>query len=257
MPRAVSLDGLDLQAGNFRISDTDIFNSPEKQVDIIELARKDGAKAVFERFKARSFSLVGYIQSDTEENADASLDQIKSFVSRNGLELKVAYRGINRIWNVNIQNLQTARKNTDVSRMPFSITGVAPNPFGKDEAETTLVDEAGLTSATNIPVIGGGSYFAQPLTIITINSINPDDTVTTISIGNAIENTYMDVKNIFVAGDIITIDSFNEIIYKNSEIIEGDGIFPVWSPTGGTLEFSFDATTIDVDIISTYYRRWL
>ena len=257
MARPVILDGLDLQANDYRIVDTDLFNAPPKNVNVVELARKDGAKAVFERFGSRKFSLVGYIQTSTEFNADEALDYLKTFVNRRGLELKLGYLGDYRIWTVNIESLQVARKNTDVSRMGFNLSGVAPNPFAVDATETTLVDETGITTATNIPIVGGGSYFAQPITVITINSINPDDELVTISIGNASESTYMDVTGIFEAGDVLTIDSFNEIIYKNSEIIEGDGLFPIWSPEGGTFEFSFDATSIDVDILSTYYRRWL
>ncbi len=257
MARSVVLDGLDLQAGYFRIVETDAFNAPPKAVNVLDLARKDGAKAVFEKFGSRKMNFTGYIQADTEDNADGALDQLKSYVNRRGLELKVAYRGANRVWTVNVESLQTARKNTDVSRMPFNLGLVAPNPFASDETKTTLVDEAGITSATNIPIIGGGSYFAAPLTVITINDVTPDDDNVTITIGNAIENTYMSITDIFAIGDVITIDSFNEIIYKNSEVIEGDGLFPVWSPTGGTFEYSFDATTLDVDIFSDYYRRWL
>lgn len=257
MARAVILDGLDLQSNEYRITETDLFNAPPKAVTVIELARKDGAKAVFERFANRKFNLTGYIQTNTEFNADSALDYLKSFVTRKNLELKLGYLGDYRIWTVNIESLQTARKNTDVSRMGFNIQGIAPNPFAKDSALSTLVSQTGITTAKNIPVNAGGSYFAQPLTQITINSINPDDEDVTISIGNASESTYMDITNTFVAGDVLTIDSFNEIIYKNSEIIEGNGLFPIWSPTGGTFEFSFDATTINVDILSTYYRRWL
>ncbi len=257
MSRPVILDGLDLQANDYRIVDTDLFSSPPKTVTVLELARKDGAKAVFERFGNRKANLTGYIQTDTEDNADEALDYLKTFVSRRGLELKVGYRGENRVWNINIESLQVARKNTDVSRMGFNLAFVAPNPFAKDEYETSFVNETGITSATNIPIVGGGSYFVQPLTVITINSIDPDDELVTISIGNAAESTYMDITNMFQAGDVLTIDSFNEIIYKNSEIIEGDGLFPIWAPEGGTFEFSFDADTIDVDILSTYYRRWL
>jgi phage-related protein len=257
MARAITLDGLDLQAGYFRIVETDAFNAPPKAVTVLDLARKDGAKAVFEKFGSRKMYLTGYIQADTEDNADGALDQLKSYVNRRGLDLKIAYRGENRVWRVNVESLQTARKNTDVSRMPFNLQLVAPNPFAKDETETTLVDEAGITTSTNISVVGGGSYFASPLTVITINSVNPDDDYVTISIGNAIENTYMSVTQIFQAGDVLTIDSFNEIIYLNNAIIEGDGLFPVWSPEGGTFEYTFDATSLDVDILSTYYRRWL
>lgn len=257
MARNVTLDGLDLQDGYFRIVETDLFNAPAKTIDIIELARKDGAKAVFEKYGSRKFNLTGYIQADTEDNADGALDQLKAFVNRRNLTLKMGYRGSNRVWTVNLESLQTARKNTDVSRMPFNLQGIAPNPFASDESRTTLVDESGITEATNISVSPIGSYFAQPLTIITINSVNPDDSDITISIGNAIENTYMDITATFQAGDVLTIDSFNEIIYKNAEIIEGDGLFPVWSPTGGTFEYSFDATSLNVDIFSDYLGRWL
>lgn len=257
MARAITLDGLDLQGGYFRIVETDAFNAPVKAVDIIDLARKDGARAVFEKFKDRKINLTGYIQADSEDNADGALDQLKSYITRRNLELKMAYRGDFRKWNVTVENLQTARKNTDVSRMPFNLGLVAPNPFAVEENTTNLVSESGITSSVNIPVVAGGSYFALPLTQITINSINPDDDFATISIGNAIENTYMSVTGIFEAGDILTIDSANEIIYKNNEIIEGNGNWPIWSPTGGTFEFTFDATSINVDIESDYYRRWL
>ena len=257
MSRPIFLNGLDLQSGSFRIADSDIFNAPPKVVTVIELARKEGAKAVFERFGSRKINLTGYIQDTTSNIADASLDELKAFVGRRSLELKVEFNGAFRIWTVNAENLQVARKNTDVSRMGFNLQLVAPNPFGADESTTTLVDESGITDDINIPLTGGGTFFAQPLITITINSINPDDSDVTLSVGNASENTYMDITNTFVAGDVITIDSFNEIIYKNSTIIEGDGLFPIWSPTGGTLEVTHSASTIDVDILATYYRRWL
>lgn len=257
MARAFTLDGLDLQAGYFRVVDSDIFSAPPKDIDLIELARKDGAKAVFERFGSKPINLTGYIQTPDSDTYDEAEDQLKSFVNRRNLSLQAGYRGSTREWTVNAKSLQITKNNTDVSRSVYNISLIAPNPFGKDLTETTLVDESGLTSATNIPVVAGGSFFAQPLIVITINSINPDDSDVTISVGNAIENTYMDITETFVAGDVITIDSFNEIIYKNSTIIEGDGLFPVWAPTGGSFEFSFDATTIDVDILATYYKRWL
>lgn len=257
MARDVILDGLNLQANEYKITETDLFNSPPKSITVIELARKDGARAVFEKFGNRKFNLTGYIQTSTEANADDALDYLKTFVTRRGLELKLGYLGDYRIWTVNIESLQVARKNTDVSRMGFNLAGIAPNPFAVDSTETTFFDETGITTATNIPVVGGGSYFVQPLTVITINSVNPDDSDITISIGNASESTYMDITGTFIAGDVITIDSYNEIIYKNSEIIAGNGLFPIWSPEGGTFEFSFDATSINVDILSTYYRRWL
>ena len=257
MARAVSLDGLDLQGGYFTISESDIFNAPPKNVTLLELARRDGAKAVFEKFGNRKINLTGYIQAEDQDTADAALDQLKSYISRRGLSLRVEFMGVNRLWTVNTENLQVARKGVQVSNMGFNIGLVAPDPFGKEETTTELVNETGLTEASNIAVVGGGSYFAHPLTEITINSINPDDDYASISIGNATENTYMTVTQIFQAGDVLTIDSYNEIIYLNSSIIEGDGIFPYWSPTGGTFEFSFDATSIDVDILATYYKRWL
>lgn len=257
MARAVVLDGLDLQAGYFKIVETDAFNAPPKAVTVIELARRDGAKAVFEKFGNKKINLTGYIQADSEANADGALDQLKSFVNRRGVEFKLGYLGDYRIWEANVESLQIARKNTDVSRMGFNLSLVAPNPFATEINRTVFVDETGVTSAVNIPVVGGGSYFAQPLTVITFNSVNPDDEDITVSIGNAIENTYLDIVGTFVAGDILTIDSFNEIVYKNSEIIEADGLFPIWSPTGGTFEYSFDANSLNVDIFSDYYRRWL
>lgn len=257
MARGVILDGLDLQAGYFTITETDAFNAPPKSVNVLELARKAGAKTVFEKFGARKINLTGYIQADSIDNADGALDQLKSYVNRRGLQFKLEYRGEYRIWGVNVENLQTARKGTDVSRMGFNLGLVAPNPFASDEYETELVNEEGVTSSINIPLVAGGSYYAMPLIQITINSIDPDDDFVSLSIGNAIENTYMSITGIFVAGDVITIDSFNEIIYKNNEIIEGDGIFPVWSPTGGTFEYTDDATSRDIDILATYYRRWL
>lgn len=255
--RGFTLDGLDLQAGYFRVVESDVFSAPPKNIDVIELARKEGAKAVFEKFGMKPIEITGYIQTPSSDLYDEAEDQLKSFVNRRNLSLRVDYRGSTREWTVNCKGLEVVKRNTDVSRSVFTLPLIAPNPFGKDLTTTTLVDESGITSATNIPITAGGSFFAQPLIVITINSVDPDDQDISLSVGNASENTYMDITETFEAGDVITIDSFNEIIYKNSTIIEGDGIFPIWAPTGGTFEFSFDANSLDVDILATYYKRWL
>lgn len=257
--RAVSLEGLDLQAGNFRVTNTDAFSSPKKEITLIELARDDGARNVFERFTQRDIGVEGYINSSTSDDADASVDLLKTYLNRKDLELKIGFAGGSRIWTVAFQELAIGKNTNDPTYYSWTGKFLAPKPFAIDEtSSSTLASESALTAATSIIAVDGeGTYLVVPEIVITINSIDPDDSDVSITVSNPATSRSMTITQTLQAGDVITLDCFNKVIYLNSAVIPGVGNFPTWLPSAGTLEVSDTATTRNIDVSATYRKRYL
>lgn len=259
MARAVILDGLNLQEGDYRITAVpELFSAPEKEVKTVDLAREDGSKVVFERYLAKDSALQGYILTDTEEAADLALDTLKRYAGRKNIELKVGYAGGYRIWAVEVEAVSVARAASDLNYIPFTMRITAAYPLATDDTEATLVDETGITSSSStIGVDVAGTYKAVPQIVITINAIDPDTTAVALSVGNPASQQTITVESILEAGDVVTIDCVAKLVYINSTSVPATGRFPVWEPGGGTLELSDTATTRDIDIIATYAKRYL
>lgn len=257
MPKEFYLNGFGLHDGAFRITDTDVFSMAPKVNKLIELARSDGGVQVMEKFAAKPISLTGTINADSSSELEAYIDQLKTYVGQKNMRLEVGYRNGYRLWTVNVENCSIARSATEVSRCGFSLALRAPKPYAVDYDSDVFVGETGRTAAFSVGVDAGGTYLVFPVFEITINSINPDDSETTITIGNPAEDRFINVTDIFQAGDVITVDSVYKQVYKNDTLLRPTGNFPVWLPGAGTFEYSDTATTRNIDISANYDYRWL
>jgi len=259
MAREIILDGLDLQSGDFRITGApDIFSAPPKEIKTVDLAREDGSVVVFERYLPKDAGLTGYINTNDEMSADLALDTLKRYAGRKGLELKVGYAGGYRIWAVEVETVIVSRGASDLSYIPFTIKIKAAKPFATDGSEDTMVDEAGVTTASKtVGVNNAGTYLAIPEIVITVNAINPNNADVTISISNPSTQETISFTDTFVATDVITVDCVNKLVFHNSTSIPATGLFPSWEPDSGTFEYSDTATTRDIDIMATYDKRYL
>lgn len=260
-PTAFSLAGLDLQSGYYRISETDAFGTAEREIKAMQLAREDGAVAVFKRFKDRNINASGVIKAPDKSTAEASLDQLKAAIAGlNALSnLDVGYRGSTRRWQVFSANILVPRGGRDVSVIPFSLQLYSPKPYALDTAASTLVTPGNHTTGTSYwPIIVSGSYPAQPVITLTVSAINPSNSSVDIIVGNSAENRYLTIRGQRTVGDIITIDTQNKQLYINGTLTQPyGGQFPLWAPGPGTVEISDTATTRTIAVADSYTPRWL
>lgn len=260
-PTAFNLAGLDLQSGYFRITDTDAFGTAEREIKAMQIAREDGAVAVFKRFKDRNITADGYIKAPDKTTAEASLDQLKAAVA--GLSaltnLDVGYRGGTRRWQVFSANIVVGRKGHDVSFIPFSLQMYSPKPYAVDTAASTLVTPGNHTAGSSYwPLTVAGSYPAQPVITLTISALNPTNSSIDIIVGNSAESRYLTIRGQRAVNDVITIDTLNKQLYINGTLTQPyGGQFPLWAPGPGTLEISDTATSRTIAVADSYTPRWL
>lgn len=259
-PTSFAILGLDLQSGDFRVTDTDAFGSAERDIKALQLAREDGAVAVFKRFKDRNINVNGYIKSTDKASAEASLDQLKTLVASANLgNLDVGYRNGIRRWNVLNANIIIGRSGQDISYIPYSMQFYSPKPYATDNTTSNIITPATLTTGSNyLAAAVLGSYPAQPVFTLTVNSISPTISSVDIIIGNSAEGRYLTIRGIRTAGDVITVDCQNKQLFINGVLtLPYGGQFPLWAPGPGTVEVSDTASTRNISISDSYPPRWL
>ena len=259
-PTSFAVLGLDLQSGYFRVTETDAYGSAEREIKAVQLAREDGAVAVFKRFKDRNITVSGYIKAPDKDTAEASLDQLKTLIaSANIGALDVGYRSGYRRWNVLNANIIVGRAPQDISYIPFSLQFYSPKPYATDGTTASLITPAVLTTGSNyLSAAVVGSYPAQPVFTLVVNSISPTISSVDIIIGNSAEGRYLTIRGIRTAGDVITIDCENKQLYINGVLtLPYGGQFPLWAAGPGTVEVSDTASSRNISISDGYPPRWL
>ncbi len=255
--RTFAFSTITLSAGNYRVTGTDAFSNPEREINAIQMARTDGAIAVFERFKDRTINLDGIITTSSSANADAALDALKALVNAKYGNLDIGWGSSStRRWNAILKNLIISRNEGDISRMGYSAQFYCPKPYATDTTSSTMINQAVTSTTNSIGVTIAGSYPASPLFTLTINSIAPSGAIE-ITLGNSAENRSIKVNANFVAGDVLVIDSDNNKVTLNGATVPFSGAFPIWVPGSGTIQVSDTATSRNITVLGTYPPRYL
>lgn len=257
MARSFQFGSLALSSGNYRVTATDAFSAPDVENKAIDMARTDGTKEVFSRYRDRSISVEGYITTASESAADTALDVLKAFMKTLD-NLDVGYAGGTRRWNCRFTNLQITRNAEDINQMLYRATFYSPKPYAKDTTSTYLYNAAVTSGSNSLAVSVAGSYPATPIFTLTINSISPSGPKT-ITIGNPAESSYLAITGSFIAGDVITIDTNPESrsVKHNGVVIPSTGPFPAWAPGSGTLSVTDTATARNITVSAPYPPRYI
>ncbi len=257
MSKQATFRGLNLQAAPFTMATTGIFSSPPTKQKTVDIGRGDGEVATFLAWGARAWDHNGTLRAEDSDSLEEAIDLLKRHLHKRGT-YAIEYAGGMRYIQAVMRNVVISRAATDVSRVGFSADFYAEDPFMTNGETGTLIDEEGVTSGDiTFGVTAEGTYLALPIFQLTINSIDPDDSEVEITLSNMGENHALTFAGIFQAGDVITVDCANEEVYQNTTLIEADGLFPLFAPDTGSLRYSDNASTRDVDILGTYEKRYL
>lgn len=250
--------GADLSSGANTVTETDAFSAPSKTTKIIELARRDGSVQVFEKFNSKTIQVSGYVKADTGLNLRAAMDQLKKLLLAPKSSLVLTEDGYPMTWDqTKMRNLNIARDRNQVTYATWSAEFFSQQPFGLDGVSDTWFDQD-VTAASNVVAFNvNGTYPGYPIIDITVTSINPNDSDTTIVFGNPATSQLLEITRTFHNGDIISIDTLNRRVFIGTELVSPDGQFPAWIPGAGTFEISDIATTRTLHIKAVAPRRYL
>lgn len=249
---------IDFQSGEYRTTDTDAWSAPKKEAKMIELARTHGSVQVFERLQGKTINAGGYIKAADGAALRDAIERFNSLLLIGNQPLRITEEGTYREWMARLQNVNISRDETQVTYAVWSAQFMSEKPYSVDGNVDTIVDVQGITDGSyNAFFTSQGSFPGYPVILITLNGIEPDDAEATITIGNPATSQSLDFTDIFTDGDVISIDTLTRRCFKNTQPISPEGDFPAWIPGPGTLSYSDNGTTRDVDILATQDRRFM
>lgn len=238
------------------VHDTDVDNPPENDIQADELAERDGALIVQQRYRAKRFTVDGYIQKDSLLELKAALDVFKAALAVKNQAFDVNHGdGEIRRYLASVKNMAFSRSSP--TTRGFSIEFLSPDGmgWGIDTSEllaSTAISSSTLSSAVDV----GGSYKAEPLIVVTLGAVT-GGTAKTITISNGVTLRGLSVTRTWTAGDVLEIDSMNRTVYVNDVATDFSGQFPTWDTGAGTIEYLDDFTTRTAAIVASYTKRYL
>lgn len=245
----------DFQTTEVAAAVTDIFSSASTSIQADKLAEADGAVIVKSTLEPKTFKVEGTLASDTVEDTHRLIDRFKLAMSEKNQAFDIEYAGDTRRY-------VSMARNTIISyggRLDagFSVEFLCAAGVGSDTYASTLLASTNVSTTTAIlGITVGGTYKAQPVITVTINTVT-GATDKTLLINNAVTLRGISVTRTWTAGDVMVIDSMNQAIFINNAAVEFSGQFPEWEVGAGSIGVVNDFTTCDISVEADYTRRYL
>lgn len=251
----VKYGSFDMQANGYRVTDTDVYSSPENRIQADSLAESDGALVVKQQFTSKTFKVEGWFRGNTIAESESMMDAFKTAMSVKNQVFDIDYAGGIRRYLASAQNVILAKRG--LTSVGFSVQFLSPDGVGWDLTSTSLLTPTGNTLSTNsYAITSGGSYQSEPLIKVTVNTVT-GGTSKTIQISNGSTLRGISINRTWANGDVVEIDSLKKTVYVNNIQTQFTGQFPKWESGTGVLNYIDDFTTRDVTIEASYTRRWL
>lgn len=251
----VSFGNYNLQADGATVTESDVYSAPPNDIQAVELAERDGALIVQQRYKAKRFTANGHIQKTTVSELESALDAFKAAMAVKNQAFDIDYAGGVRRYAASAENIIITR--SAPTSVGFSVEFLSPDGMGWDVESTELLAPSNVSaSAQSFPVTVGGSYQAEPLITVTLNSVT-GGTAKTITITNGVSLRGISITRTWTTSDVLEIDSLTKSVYVNDVATDFLGQFPIWATGDGTIEYLDDFTTRSASISSSYTKRYL
>ncbi|MGB3684962.1 MAG: hypothetical protein WA991_03955 [Ornithinimicrobium sp.] len=245
-----------LQTDQIVTTGTDLYSAPTNEVQADELVDSDGALVVKQRYKSKTFSIWGYLKADSVPEADALSDELKIAMSQKNQAFDIDYAGGTRRYLATPRNIAVERPR-GLTRPRFNIEFLSPDGMGWDLTSTSLLDPTGITTASSTQAITvGGSYQAEPLIYITINTVT-GGAGQSLSLTNTSTLRGMKITRDWVDGDTVEINNLKKTVFVNDRAEEFSGQFLAFAPGEGGIGYVDTLTSRDVTMSASYTRRWL
>lgn len=251
----VAFGSFDMQADGVTVTATDVYSAPPNEIQAVELAERDGALIVQQRYQSKRFTVEGHIQKDTVSELESALDAFKTAMSIKNQAFDIDYAGGLRRYLASAENIIISRAAPTTAG--FSVEFLSPDGMGWDTNSTELLEPANVSnSSQSYAITVEGSYLAEPLITVTLSSVT-GATSKTVTISNGVTLRGLSITRTWANGDAIEIDSMNKTVYVNDIATDFLGQFPTWATGDGTIEYLDDFTTRTASITASYTRRYL
>lgn len=254
--RGLKYGSFDLQSGGVTTVDADVDSAPTNTIQADNLAERDGALVVKQQYSSKPFTISGNLRADTPDLLDALLDTFKAAMAKKKQPFDIEHAGGIRRYLGSARNVTITRRKGFMSAL-FNVEFLSPDGMGWDITSSTLISSTNITTSNqSLPITVGGSYKAEPIIRITINTIT-GGTAKTLQVGNGETLRTLSITRNWTAGDVLEMDTLKGQLLVNGQAVDYRGSLLAFEPGANALVYTDDFTARDVTILSSYTRRWL
>lgn len=224
-----------------------IESTPDKNLNTVKIARRDGEKKISDDYAPRKITMDGSFKAPDIETFRANMDAVKRNVSGEGF-LDVTFDGLpTRRYFVDVQNWVFTNDHYTLTNIPFALNMVAMDPpFGEDINDTALYSATDVNNAISQTSYLSGS--AEPAVDLQMIIRNPG-TLTSIEAKNTTTGTSTTVTQTFAPDDVLQIKTAEQFVGINGLPVKFDGNVVRFEPGENNWRINF--TTSDSYVIVT------
>lgn len=251
----VKFGGYDLQSGGVVIEETDVWSPPDREIQAAELAGRDGALVVQQRYRSKRFSIRGHIQKPTRVEADQARDAFLVAVSTKNTSFDIDHGSSIRRYLASANNVGLTRPTP--TTFLFDVEFLSPDGMGWDIDTTQILAPTNVsTTAASIPITVGGTYQSEPMITLIMSSLT-GGTNRTVTVRNGETMRGLSITRDWSLGDTLEINSLKKSVYINGVTTMFTGQFPVFEPGQRILGYVDDLTSRSASLSMSHIQRWL
>ncbi len=224
----ITYDSVNLQTTSGMVIQTiNHETTADKDLADLKLTNQDGRAIVGDTLGMKIVTIQGVLVGSSASDLETKMDALKEVCARKDKNLDIDYGGGTRRYVCRMAKVDfSARDHFHILFVPISISFIVPEGVGKDTAETTAINDAGLTVTTKDEAITiAGSYAPKVRHKLTITTRGNADVA---RIANQDTGDYIEIDlDGFSNGDYLEVDEENQTVKKNgSANLDFRGKFP-------------------------------
>lgn len=228
----------------------DSTDLPDRDIKIHKLARRSLSIVTSSEYTQKNVRVLMRICSGERHQTEETVTSVKGLLQPQNGELLVE-QGLDFLKytaTMNEFNIEWEGATAWVE-----IVFIASTPIAEGSSSNTLASFNITTPSDSAGFTVGGSYLAEPIINITINSVTGG--TGSISIFNASTNQGITITQVFNTGDQIEINCNTYNITLNGGNIDFEGIFLTFPPGAQRIGYTDTFTTRNVDVTVTANDR--
>ena len=213
---SVQFDSTELQNSSYVPKSVKHDSAPDRELEIIQLAREDGGVLASEKYGSKTIVIEGVLKASTRSAFETLCDSFKELMSRRNKNLDIGYAGSTRRYIAYARSVVIERDFFHLLFAPYRVEFVVPLGVGKDTAATAAMNAVSADPPYSGSVVLAGTAEQKPIITLTIGA------GWSLAYGIKFENTDTDEECIitrpagFAAADELIIDCESKKVTLNA-----------------------------------------
>lgn len=254
MSVSIYFDGNDLNAlDNVDIDNHEFNPLPGRDLKQNKLARANKSILTTAEYVDKEAVVYGHICTIERYESEALLAEVKALVQYPNRQLILDQYETEVQYTATLKDFEHEWLGNKIF---FTITFMLADPIGTETSTTELLNDTVTTLTDNFSIDNDGSFIAEPVFNLTVSALT-GGTGASITVKNNVTGQGITVVRDWTAADILEIDCALKTVRINGSFFDYAGQFPVFYPGIGSVGYIDTLSTRTVDIVGTYYKKYV